>query len=157
MDCNPPGSSVHGILQARILEWVAIPFSRGSSWPRDRTHVSYAFCIGRWFFTIWATREAPIYMGTHIHILGGIVSLIFLKISLVFPILLFSSISLHSSLRKAVLSLLAILWNSALRWVYLSFYPLPLTSLLCSANFQVSPDNHFAFLHFFFNGILLSH
>ena len=39
MDCSPPGSSVHGILQARILEWVAIPFSRGSSWPRDRTWV----------------------------------------------------------------------------------------------------------------------
>ena len=36
-DCNPPGISVHGILQAKILEWVAIPFSRGSSWPRDRT------------------------------------------------------------------------------------------------------------------------
>ena len=41
MDCSPPGSSVHGILQARILEWVAIPFSRGSSGPRDRTQVSY--------------------------------------------------------------------------------------------------------------------
>ena len=40
MDCNPPSSSVHGILQARILEWVAIPFSRGSSQPRDRTQVS---------------------------------------------------------------------------------------------------------------------
>ena len=40
MDCSPPGSSVHGILQTRILEWVAIPFSRGSSWPRDRTQVS---------------------------------------------------------------------------------------------------------------------
>ena len=40
MDCNLPGSSVHGILQARILEWVAIPFSRGSSQPRDRTQVS---------------------------------------------------------------------------------------------------------------------
>ena len=37
MDCSQPGSPVHGILQARILEWVAIPFSRGSSWPRDRT------------------------------------------------------------------------------------------------------------------------
>ena len=37
MDCSPPGSSVHGILQARILEWVAMPFSRGSSWPRDQT------------------------------------------------------------------------------------------------------------------------
>ena len=43
MDSSPPGSSVHGILQARILEWVAIPFSRGSSQPRDRTQVSPAF------------------------------------------------------------------------------------------------------------------
>ena len=41
MDCSPPGSSVHGILQARILEWVAIPFSKGSSWPRGRTLVSH--------------------------------------------------------------------------------------------------------------------
>ena len=41
MDYSPSGSSVHGILQARILEWVAIPFSRGSSWPRDQTQVSY--------------------------------------------------------------------------------------------------------------------
>ena len=56
VDCNQPGSSVHGILQARILEWVAFSFSRGSSWSRDRTRVSYI--IGR-FFTIWATREAP--------------------------------------------------------------------------------------------------
>ena len=40
MDCSPPGSSVHGILQTRILEWIAIPFSRGSSQPRDRTQVS---------------------------------------------------------------------------------------------------------------------
>ena len=39
MDCSPPGSSVHGILQASILEWVAMPFSRGSSWPRDWTHI----------------------------------------------------------------------------------------------------------------------
>ena len=46
--CSPPGSSVHGILQARILEWVALPFSRGSSWPRDRTRV---FCIAGGFFT----------------------------------------------------------------------------------------------------------
>ena len=39
MDCSPPSSSVHGILQARILEWVTMPFSRGSSWPRDQTQV----------------------------------------------------------------------------------------------------------------------
>ena len=55
MDCSPPGSSVHEILQATILEWVAVPFSRGPSQPRDRTQVS---CIAGRFFPIWATREA---------------------------------------------------------------------------------------------------
>ena len=53
MNGSPPGSSVHGISQARILEWVAIPFSRGSSQPRDQTQVSY---IAGSFFTIWAAR-----------------------------------------------------------------------------------------------------
>ena len=48
MDCSPPGSSVHGILQAGILDWVAMPSSRGSSWPNNRTHVSHVSCIGRW-------------------------------------------------------------------------------------------------------------
>ena len=52
-DCSPPGSSVFGILQARILEWAAIPFSRGCSPPRNRTQVS---CISGRFFTIWATH-----------------------------------------------------------------------------------------------------
>ena len=46
-DCSPPGSSVHGSFQSRILEWVAISFSRGSSWPRDWTYVSCVSCIGR--------------------------------------------------------------------------------------------------------------
>ena len=78
-----------------------------------------------------------------------LVSLIFLKRSLVFPILLFPSISLHWSLRKAFLSLLAIPWNSAFKWVYLCFYPLPFISLLFSAIFKASSDNHFSFLHFF--------
>ena len=57
MDGSPPGSSVHGILQARKLKWVAISSSRRSSWPRDRIHVS---CIGRWVLYCWATREARI-------------------------------------------------------------------------------------------------
>ena len=57
VDCSPPGSSVHEILQARILEWVAISYSRGSSQPRDRTHFSCISCIGR-FFTTRATWEA---------------------------------------------------------------------------------------------------
>ena len=52
--CSSLGHSVHGILQARILEWAAIPFSRGSSWPRDRTHVSHASCIGRQILYTWA-------------------------------------------------------------------------------------------------------
>ena len=55
LDCSPPGASVHGILHARILEWVAISFSRGSSWPRDWTQVSY---IASGFCTVWISREA---------------------------------------------------------------------------------------------------
>ena len=51
MDYSPPGSYVHGILQARILGWVAIPFSRGPSQPRDWTQVS---CTAGRFFTVWA-------------------------------------------------------------------------------------------------------
>ena len=47
-DCNPPGSFVHGIRRARILDWVAVPSSRGSSWLRDQTCVSYVSCTGRW-------------------------------------------------------------------------------------------------------------
>ena len=83
-----------------------------------------------------------------------LVCLIFLK-SLVFPILLFSSISLLWSLTKAFLSLLAVLQNSAFRWIYFSFSPLPFTSLLFSAICKTSSDNHFAFLNFFFLGMIL--
>ena len=85
-----------------------------------------------------------------------LVSLIFLKRSLVFPTLLFSSISLHWSLKKAFLSLNAILWNSAFRCLYLSFSPLLFTSLLFTAICKASPDSHFAFLHFFSMGMVLS-
>ena len=56
LDCSPPGSFILEILQARVLEWVAISFSRVSSPPRDWTPVS---CIRGGFFKIWATREAP--------------------------------------------------------------------------------------------------
>ena len=58
IDGSPPGSSVHAILQARTLEWVAILLSRGSSQPRDQTQVSRI--AGR-FFTVWTTREAQEY------------------------------------------------------------------------------------------------
>ena len=56
MHCSPPGFSVHKIFQARILEWVAISFFRGSSWPKDRNWVSWIAGI---FFANWTTREAP--------------------------------------------------------------------------------------------------
>ena len=58
MDCSPSGSSVHGILQARILEWVAISFSRGFSQPKDRTQISRI--AGR-RFNLWATKEARVF------------------------------------------------------------------------------------------------
>ena len=56
LDYSPPSSSVHGIVQVRILEWLAIPFSRGSSWPRDRSHISW---ISGRFYTVRPTGEAP--------------------------------------------------------------------------------------------------
>ena len=63
MDYSLPSSSIHGILQARVLEWVAISFSRGSSWPGDWTQVS---CTAGRFFTNWVTREAPVLSTYHI-------------------------------------------------------------------------------------------
>ena len=76
LDCGPPGSSVHGISQARMLEWVAISFSRGSSQPRGWTCISCISHNGRWilylaggFFTTWATWEAQeIGIGSIFHV-----------------------------------------------------------------------------------------
>jgi len=65
MDHILPDSSVHGIFQARTLEWVALSHSKGSSWPRDWTHVSQVSCIGRWTFTTGATWEASIKQKLH--------------------------------------------------------------------------------------------
>ena len=67
MDCSPPSSSIHGILQARILQWVAISFSRGSSQCRDWTWVSQ---IAERFFIIWVIREAkpPLFLAWYITI-----------------------------------------------------------------------------------------
>ena len=61
MDCSPPGSSVHGILQARILVWVAISSSKGSSQPRDQTYVSCVSCVGGFSYPS-TTREAQLYI-----------------------------------------------------------------------------------------------
>ena len=61
LDCSPPRSSVHGILQARILEWVTMPSSRGSSQPRDQTHISLSPALANGFFTtsaIWKAEQS---------------------------------------------------------------------------------------------------
>ena len=61
MDCSPPGPSVHGILQARILEWVAVPSSKRSSWPRDQTHVSDISCIDRQILCHWKLHTLALF------------------------------------------------------------------------------------------------
>ena len=80
---------------------------------------------------------------------------IFLKRSLVFPHLLFSSVIKHCSLRKAFLPLLDVLWNSVFNWMHVSLFPLLFASLRSSAICKASLDNHFAFLLFFFFGMVL--
>ena len=87
MDCSLPGSSVHGILQARILEWVAIPFSRGSSWPRDWTGVS---CIAGRFSTVWAIREPQYFcVNFYIYYLGDFTSIFLLCQKQVWQVFMF--------------------------------------------------------------------
>ena len=65
--CSSLGSSVHGILQARILEWVAIPFSRGPSWPKGPTQVSHVSCTGRQILYHWPIGEAPSTFSSCVH------------------------------------------------------------------------------------------
>ena len=65
MDCSPPGSSDNGILQARILEWVAMPSSRAPAWPRNLTHISSVFCIGWHVFFFFTT--STIWKPTMLH------------------------------------------------------------------------------------------
>ena len=114
--------------------WVITPFWLSGSW-RSFLYSS-SVDSGYLFLTSSASvRSIPSLSFIEPIIVWNVplVSLVFLKRSLVFPILLFSSISLYWSLRKAFLSLLAILWNSEFRCLYLSFSPLPLVSLLFSA------------------------
>ena len=86
MDCSLPGSSIHGIFQARVLEWVAISFSRGSSRPRDRTQVS---CIAGRCFTLWATfcdskRQKLKIRGASVLLLNNLRTLVRIKSQLCF-------------------------------------------------------------------------
>ena len=99
---------------------------------------SYSVYSCHFFLISSASLSSLLFLSFIVPIFGWnvpLVSLIFLKRSLVFPILLFSSNSLHYLLKKAFLSLLASLWNSASNWLYLSLSPLPFSSLLFSASF----------------------
>ena len=110
------------------------------------------------FLTSSAYNRSLLFLSFFIPVLAWdvpLVSLIFLKRPLVFPILLFSSISLHCLLKEAFLSLLAILWYSAFSRLYLSLYPLPFPSVLSSAICKDLSDNHFDFLHLFYFGMVL--
>ena len=136
--------------------WVIIPSWLSGSW---RSFLYSSLCIFCHLFLISSASVRSIQFLSFIEpILAWnipLVYLIFLKRSLVFPNQLFSSITLHWSLRKAFFFLLAILWNSPFEWVYLSFSPLLFASLLFTAICKPSSDSHFAFLHFFFLGMVL--
>ena len=136
--------------------WVITPSWLSGSW-RSFLYSSSVYCCHLYLISSAFVRSIPFlsFIEPIFAWNDPLVSLIFLKRSLVFPILLFPSISLHWLLRKAFLSLLAILLNSAFKLVYLYFYPLPLASLLFSAICKSSSDNHFAFLHFFFLEMVL--
>ena len=110
--------------------WVITPSWLSGSW-RSFLYSSSMYCCQLFLLSSASTRSIP-FLSFIVPIFAWkipLVSLIFLQGSLVFLILLFSSISLHWSLRKAFLSLLAVLWDSAFKWVYLSFSPLPFISL----------------------------
>ena len=136
--------------------WVITPSWLSGLW-RSFLYSSSLFYYHLFLIASASVRSIP-FLSFIVHIFVWhvpLVSLIFFQRSLVFPLVLFSSICLHWSLRKAFLSLLAILWNSVVKWVYLYFSPLPLASLLFSAINKASSANHFAFLHLFFLGMVL--
>ena len=119
--------------------WVITP-SWLSGWWRSFLYSSSVYSCQLFLISSASVRSIP-FLSLTVPILWEmfpLVSLIFLKRSLVFPVLLFFSISLHWSLRKAFLSLLAILWNSAFKWVYFPLSPFPLASLhfsvICKAS-----------------------
>ena len=139
-----------------ISRWVITPSWLSGSWMSFL--YCYSVCSCHLFLTSSSSVRSILFLSFIVTVFVWnipLVSLIFLKRALVFPILLLSSISLHWSLRKAFLSLLTILWNSALKWVYLFFSPLPFTFLLFIAICKTSSDNCFAFLHYFFLGKVL--
>ena len=118
--------------------WVITPSWLPGSW-RSLLHSSSVYSCHLFLITFCfcQVHTVSVLYSVHLCVKCTLVSLIFLERSLVFPILLFSSISLHWLLRKAFLSLLVLLWNSAFSWVYLSFSPFPFNSLLFSSQLFV--------------------
>ena len=156
--CDASSSLLDFTFQMSGSRWVFTPSWLPGSWRSFLYSSSMYAC--HLFLISSASVRSILLLSFIVHIFAWnipLVSLIFLKRSLVFHILLFSSISLHWSLRKAFLSLIAILWNSAFRWVYISFSSLLLASLLFSAICKTSSDNHFAFFAFLFLGDGLDH
>jgi len=153
-----------------MLPQVHLPCTPGclalSEWPRHRGYSShwnlfFFYCSSVYSCQLFLTSSASVRSLQFLSFIMPIfawniplVSPIVLKRSLIFCIM-FSSISLHWTVRKSFLFLLAILWNSAFKWVYLFFSPLPFTSLLFTAICKASSNNHFAFLHFFSLGMVL--
>ena len=131
--------------------WVITPLWLSGSW-RSFLYSSSVYSCHLFLISSASVRSIQLlsFVGAIFAWNVPLVSLIFLKRSLVFSILLFSSVSLHWSLRKAFLPLLAILWNSAFTWEYLSFSPLPFTSCLFSAICKASSGSHFCLLAFLF-------
>ena len=131
--------------------WVITPSWLSSLW-RSFLYSSSVYSCHLFLISSVFVKSFSVLYGAHLCMKCSL-GIFFLKRSLVFPILLFSSISLHWSLRKTFLSLLAILWNFAFKWVYRSFFPLLFTSsqAICKA----SSDSHFAFFHFFFLEMVL--
>ena len=132
--------------------WVITPSWLSGSWR------SFMYTSSEYYFHLFLISSASVRSLPFLSFIEPIfawnvplVSLIFLKSSLVFPILLFPSVSLQWLLRKAFLSPLAILWNSAFRWVYLCFSPLPLALLLFSYLYSLLRQP-FCFFPFLFLG-----
>ena len=146
-------SKMHWTSHSRMSDsrWVITPSWLSGSW-RSFLYSSSVYSCHLFLISSASVRPIP-FLSFIVPIFAWnvpLLSLIFLKRSLVFHILLFSSISLHWSLRNAFLSLLSLLWNSVFRWVYLSFSLLPFASLLFLGICKASSDNHFAFIAFLF-------
>ena len=130
MDCSLPGSSVHGIFQARVLEWVAISFSKGSSQPRDRTRVSRI--AGR-RFTIWATREDGVWMYVWMYGCHQTHQIVYIKYVLCFVCQLYPDIASLKNISKRESE-----WENVISSIYASSF-LKITFLCDSGCHHFSP------------------